>query len=399
MFPESIEGLDKLFELGNFGSYNKTSDIDLGIQFIGDYKINEKPNMANVIWLIEGLFIVLTGYDTLQYDIELYGDMLTIKDGENETFYLDTSKIKDITPLLSCAMFSVARNQLIDTNVESNIENIFDTNKTDAIILNHLKQITRQLDDKENIVLEFLNRNIDVGMYIKNVGIDNLTEAYNSAKTQMKMYLESSKVDNKYIQTYASRKMYYEALFLAETERIKFLATYKNGAIDELYTTELIKLISAIANALSYRMEDYTCVSTVTHVVRTIQSGKDVTAGPIKRGQRFIECNREYTFSTKPFCMLGKTGLILSIIEQIGFMNRFYNHYCKTEPLESEPMDKHCFSKLFKYEFRVIDAIKLITELEELELEPEPELELEPEPKPELEPELESQKKSGLRSS
>ena len=359
MFPESVQDLYKLFELGNFGSYNKTSDIDLGIQFIGNYKRDSDPKMANVIWLIEGLFIVLTTYDTLQYDIELYGDMLTIKVDEKETFYLDTSKITDITSLLPCAMYSVARNQLIDTIKPENedvkpeneeyVKSIFNTDKTDEIILNHLNKPV--LSDKEQKVLKFLKTNVNVGHFIQDIDITILTKAYNSAKTQMVSYLKSSYENGKYIQTSASRKMYYDALVLAETERIKFLNTSENG--EDI--NALISLINAIANSLSYRMEDYTCVSTVTHVVRTIQSGEDITSEPDKRNQTLIECkNKTSNFSDKPFCMLGKNGLILSIIEQIGFMNRFYNHYCK------EPLDTHCFSKLFKYEFRVVHAMELI---------------------------------------
>lgn len=286
MFPEiSNKGLDTLFELGNFGSYNKTSDIDLGIQFIGDYKTNTIPEMVNIIWLIEGLFIVLTGYDTLQYDIELYGDMLTIKEGEKEIFYLDTSKIEDITPLLPCAMFSVARNQLIDTifeKSESNIDinQIFETNAKDKIILNDLQSKSKtgpeSLSDKEKKVLNFLNANRDVVKFIKELGIDKLTKSYNDAKTQMINYLKSSISIKGYIQTSASRKMYYDALLLAEEKRVLFLNKSSNEAND------IIELIHAIANALSYRMEDYTCVSTVTHVVRTIQSGLDITSEPEK---------------------------------------------------------------------------------------------------------------------
>ena len=51
--------------------------------------------------------------------------------------------------------------------------------------------------------------------------------------------------------------------------------------------------------------------------------------------------------------MLGKCGFILSIIEQIGFMKRYYNTYCKDNNIK-------CLSKLIKYEFRLVHAIKEI---------------------------------------
>ena len=54
--------------------------------------------------------------------------------------------------------------------------------------------------------------------------------------------------------------------------------------------------------------------------------------------------------------MVGKGGFILSIIEQIGFIKRFFNKYCNGN-------NPKCLSKLVKYEFRLAHAIEEIKTL------------------------------------
>ena len=332
-------GLDSLFKIGNFGSYNKTSDIDLGIQFIGNYKTNSIPHMYKIIWLIESLFIDLTGHDTLQFDIELYGDMLTINKNKVETFYLDTSDLnEEETKLLyPTALYSVARNQLMDVNTKSNIELDLDM----SVIENRINKefLNKKLDEKEKLIFNYLK-------HPKKLWDDNdLYEPYKIVKKEMQHYLEKSLKNGKYVQTDYARKLYYDALKEAEILRIEYL---NSGTRDK---NKRINLILSIAKALSYRMEDYTSVSTVTHVVRIIQTNKDVTSGIKKRPNPFIKCENKIEYYKNPFCMVGKCGFILSIIEQIGFMKRFYNAYCKDN-------NSKCLSKLVKYEFRVVHAVK-----------------------------------------
>ena len=336
-------GLDTLFKIGNFGSYNKTSDIDLGIQFIGNYKTTPIPHMYKIIWLIESLFIDLTSHDTLQFDIELYGDMLTINKNKVETFYLDTSDLnEEETKLLyPTALYSVARNQLMDVKDKKNIELDLDMsvieNRINKEFIN--KSLKEKLDKKERTIFHYLK-------HPKKLWDDNdLYEPYKIVKKEMQHYLEKSLKNGKYVQTDYARKLYYDALKEAEILRIEYL---NSGTHDK---NKRINLMLSIAKALSYRMEDYTSVSTVTHVVRIIQTNKDVTSGNKKRKNPFIKCENKVEHYKNPFCMVGKCGFILSIIEQIGFMKRFYNAYCKDN-------NSKCLSKLVKYEFRVAHAIK-----------------------------------------
>ena len=344
LFPDldSIKGIDKLFKIGNFGSYNKTSDIDLGIQFIGNYKINNTPHMYKIIWLIEGLFINLTGYDTLQFDIELYGDMLTIIKNGVETFYLDTSDLNDLEnqELYPAALYSFARNQLMDdfkstANLDMNMSVI------EQKIKEELSKI-KKLDKKEQFVFNYLNKSLEYKLWDES----KIQESYKNVKSSMKHYLEISYKNGTYVQTYLARKLYYDALKDAELLRINYL----NNKNDD--KNNRIKLILSIAKSLSYRMEDYTCVPTVTHVVRIIQTNIDITSTNKKRKNPFIYCYKKNHYKN-PFCMVGKGGFVLSIIEQIGFIKRFFNKYCNGN-------NPKCLSKLIKYEFRIAHAIEEI---------------------------------------
>lgn len=347
MYPNlnKIKGLDKLFKIGNFGSYNKTSDIDLGIQFIEDYKTYKTPHMYKIIWLIEGLFINLTGYDTLQFDIELYGDMLSIIKNGVEIYYLDASDLnnKEIEQLYPAALYSFSRNQLMD-NFKSPSKFDIDITSIEKKLKEEFLKL-KKLDKKEKFVFEYLNNKL---FEYKLWDETKIEESYKNVRNSMKYYLEKSFKNGKYVQTHTARQLYYNALKEAETLRINYL-NHNNTKNNR------IKLILAIAKSLSYRMEDYTCVATVTHVVRIIQSNIDVTSTNKKRKNPFIYCYKKDHYKN-PFCMVGKGGFILSIIEQIGFIKRFFNKYCNGD-------NPKCLSKLVKYEFRLAHAIEEIKTL------------------------------------
>ena len=386
MFPDPklVSGLNKTFKLGNFGSYKTTSDIDLGLILNGSYSSEDTSHMADVIWLVEGLFIVLTGWDTLQYDIELYGDMLTIEKDGVETFYLDTSDFEEVTPLLPSVYYSVARNQLMgqllsDPTVEDQkgIKVILDSTNTDAKLLGLVKDTpkTREITQMIGYLTTPKGSYQEVlGEVASNIGQYDM---YEGIKQQMKGYLLASRFDFgsgnvKYVQTPYGRYLYYAALLRAEMARISFLNMPKHTH------EETIDIIILISVALSYRMEDYTSICTVEHVVRTIQANQDTTSGPVKRDQQIInniaECRGARPDVTARFaiCMLGKVGLTLSIIEQIGFMHRFLNDYC-----EPEPSDK-CLPKLLKYQHRIIHAMKLLNTIRQVEYEEHESTKIEP---------------------
>ena len=76
-------------------------------------------------------------------------------------------------------------------------------------------------------------------------------------------------------------------------------------------------------------------------------------------------CNGKHTLLPK--CVIGKYGYALSILEQIGCLYRFYEHYCKPQEPQKlsffsrllstpKPLDEKCIKKQSKYMERYADA-------------------------------------------
>jgi hypothetical protein len=134
-----------------------------------------------------------------------------------------------------------------------------------------------------------------------------------------------------------------------------------------------MELMVKIGEALTFRMESYTCSSTVVHVVRLLQAAakEDVKVAAQKlvtsvspssalnaaqnAAQKLLTTKYPTTSPTElcnlgtklqtPKCTVGKTGFILSELEQLGYMYRFHKKYC-------EP----CKKKVSKYRIRLDHA-------------------------------------------
>jgi hypothetical protein len=107
-----------------------------------------------------------------------------------------------------------------------------------------------------------------------------------------------------------------------------------------------------IGNALGYRMESYLCAPTVTHVVRILQANK-TNSLKYKTSWPDVLCGEEQKSNNEAYCSLGKYAYILSIMEQFGYIYRFYKEYCE----EGEHYDAiKCEKKKKKYMERLIDA-------------------------------------------
>ena len=95
----------------------------------------------------------------------------------------------------------------------------------------------------------------------------------------------------------------------------------------------------------------------MTHVVQLMQAKKTSVGELLIKYQKLTgnesnptPCttnghhNQTNDEDTDVFCSVGKFGLIISTLEQIGYMRRFYDEYC-TKP-NPEPT---CSKKLKKY--------------------------------------------------
>jgi hypothetical protein len=83
--------------------------------------------------------------------------------------------------------------------------------------------------------------------------------------------------------------------------------------------------------------------------VRILQANKEAAEKYATKSP--IELCNGVEKGADPYCAVGKYGFIISILEQIGYMYRFYEHYC----FEGGNPEK-CAKKMEKYGKRYNDA-------------------------------------------
>jgi hypothetical protein len=149
------------------------------------------------------------------------------------------------------------------------------------------------------------------------------------------------------------RAKYYQAVLAAETKKFEVAPTFDDAK--KLTSTEnnekRCKLINLVGTALAYRMESYSAAPTITHVVRILQANKDAVA-KYKTTSPTELCNPTGLAENAAYCAIGKYGFVMSILEQMGYMSRFYKHYC----VGDHPDKGKCDKKMKKYGDRYVDG-------------------------------------------
>lgn len=372
----SIENLSK-FEIGIFGSEDPTSDIDIGIQYSG-FDLNN-PALAYIISRIEHLFLIFTQKNSLDFDIEMYANMLTISipdsDGKLiEYYYLDSNTI-DASHFNK--MLKIAGNSII-RNIYLGYVDEYRTNNVETIS----KSITSLTIDKiltDIKISEIVNHSI-----IQNALLTNNNNWLQESKNIIKAFFTNDYHINRYI--------YYEKVNNAE--KYKFDNIHK--LFKEKNEEEAIKIIPKISKdvinniiylmgeADTYRMEGYTCVPSVIHVVRAYQKAKNTLFNDnTKKKTLFdkyesINNNTEYDEYCKnnmdnklkdPYCNIGYYGYLLSILEQIGYIYRYCNEEkCKLQNEQNiqnciQIYSQTCTDKKKKYIERVTNGLSNLSKL------------------------------------
>ena len=382
----------KNYKMGIFGSMSPSSDIDIGIQYSGQLK---NTALAFIVSTIENLFLIFTGVESLDFDIETYADMLTIPNSDQldtnhpDIFYLNTSKLTedDLATFLPIAGNSIVRNVYLAKNGTPTTEDLSeltfdkiltelkyplgDKTELDEKVTETQTELSKDINNKEKKAAHYAATHA-VTIYNFFSDAKNLTpftkdDAWlNQSKEAVAKFMKETKKER--------RKMYYDAVLAAETAKNDYLKLDENDK-----PLKMIELLVFIGTALTYRMESYTCASTVYHVVRTMQAktaavpvaeevaapGKVVApvaeevAAPVaedtpqKYPTNLIECPDN---STKVVCVIGKVGFQLSLLEQIGYIYRFHLEYC----INNKNAEK-CDKKKTKYTTRLVNAIKKIT--------------------------------------
>lgn len=326
-------------KLGIFGSLTPTSDIDIGFQYSGPSE-GYAPCLAYIVSRFEMLFLIFTGKSCLDFDVESYADMITVPNPDPATqlaspdlFYLDTGKLTwdDETKqkLLPIAFNSIVRNVMIGLGIEQEF---------------NLSGVISQFEDG------------DTPTDLTKLKTDSTAAGYFEASKQtISAFLE--KRYNEQIQAY------YEAVDAAEQLKVTTLqGKTKISELRKLTNEEIINLIVAIGQALTLRMESYTCSPTVVHVVRVLQAeaqskaASAISSGKYETTTPSDVCELERKLQT-PKCVVGKTGFILSALEQIGYMYRFHKTYCKDGV---QPDHAKCIKKIGKYKIRLVHAMENI---------------------------------------
>jgi hypothetical protein len=380
------------YKMGIFGSMSPSSDIDIGIQYSGQ---STNTALAFIVSTIENLFLIFTGKESLDFDIETYADMLTIPNPDQsdkehpDIFYLDTSKLTeaDLATFLPIAGNSIVRNVYLAK--EEDVDGLtFDKILTELKYTGDREGLDKKITetqtaldaDKDNKVLkdafDAATHAVKIYDFFKIEGklapFTQDTTWLNKSKEVVKEFMNKSSHDR--------RKMYYDAVIAAETAKNGYLSIEKQDK-----KTEMIELLKLIGTALTYRMESYTCAPTVYHVVRTMQA-KAVAApvavpgeaapgeaapgeaapgeaapgeaAPGEAAPRKYETTvplRCPVNGTEAECVIGKVGFQLSLLEQIGYIYRFHLEYC----LDNEHVEK-CDKKKTKYTTRLVNAIEKI---------------------------------------
>jgi hypothetical protein len=325
LFMSDVAAQLKLYQMGIFGSKSPTSDIDVGIQYTGD---SLNPTLHYILYVFEQLFLTFTGKSSLDFDIEAYADLYLIQDaGGKDYFYLDTGNLtKDnFKEILPVAGLSIARNVLMDNH---NATPTFDD------IISDVNAASKSTPFADSIEPELLS-------VLKDPTLTWLSESM----TAMQTFLNSN-YDGQ-------RAKYYQAVLAAEKMKFEVAPTFDDAK--KLTSTEnnekRCKLINLVGTALAYRMESYSAAPTITHVVRILQANKDAvekyrTISPTEL------CNPTGLAENAAYCAIGKYGFVMSILEQMGYMSRFYQHYC----IGDHPDKAKCDKKMKKYGDRYVDG-------------------------------------------
>ena len=340
-FNDAINGevLDA-FGLGIFGSLTPTSDIDIGFEYLGK---PVKNVLTYIVSRFESLFYIFTDKSSLKWDIESYGNLLALANQDKETqdkfpeyFYLDTSKLtyEQYTQLLKYAAASMMRNILMHVYSEYK-----DPIEREKIIKNSTPNSKSPKISIEKVVTR------DFLKYFQTDNVKWIKEGRAMAEEYLNVFNNNPK---------EADKKYYELLNKAEQRRAEIIMTKTsvNGKNIEFTSDEIFEIINLWAKAGLWRRENYLLSPSVIHVVRTLQASKNSrtkyntsTPGQICNGQ---------VYGLEAFCTIGKYGYMFSILEQLGYIIRFYNTYC-TNIEEHFDINK-CNKKYAKYIERIENA-------------------------------------------
>jgi hypothetical protein len=286
----------KNIELGIFGSESASSDIDIGVSYKKGTPIDVNMlKLSQVVKHFEDYFVEKK-YTSLDIDVEMYADYFISTRGGSPFIQTNKDIYKECLPfVLAGIMKNIIQAKHDIKELPCDMRRIIDNVKA-TCHPNAVADSIKKMDVIKNInsVLSTLklSDNITIKDIIKNIE-DIEPPIIENAKGYITEYMKSD--------YNVSRAKYYHLLNAAHEEYIKHEPNMK----------ELSKKIS---HALVYRAESYLSAPTIYHVVYTMQANP--TDNDVKK---------------KLNGLITSDGYKISILEQLGFLTRFYNQYNKAD--------------------------------------------------------------------
>lgn len=351
----------KNYKLGIFGSITPASDIDIGIQYSG---FNELIELAYVVSVFEDSFLIFTGKNSLSFDIETYGDLVTFPDVRDKQFMesnggIECVNVHDVFPfdisafsydnfisVLPYVFAGILRNYIIAKKTTLNADTV--ANIPELVNQFNVGDFLKETTEKTGINLfDFLKTAVPSDDQAKLQ--EDLNKAIADAKTIIVKYMDSSYAD--------SREEYYKLVQTAEESLLNAKKTYFQTEQVNMTNDELANAVKSVSNALVFREESYTNPATVMHVVRVLQANANNPTKYATLKPSYCQTNRLHRW-TIAYCNIGKYGYIISMLEQLGYIYRFHITYCVSEPAGHYDVEK-CAAKIKKYRDRFENAMKL----------------------------------------
>lgn len=337
-FHAGVETELHMYKIGIFGSLNPTSDIDVGVQYTGNIVTD---GLAYLVCTVEDIFLKFAGISSLELDIELYADMMTLTDKKGDVFYLDSQYFKhqefhDMIPYIQA---SILRNY-VTAKLSPQMRS--EEAVRECIHTFSFGDFNTLLHQDEKLKAFFTRY---VSKY--KLGFRNVSEK------ALELVVEYMSADYDH-----AREAYYDRVKRAEVEVSKVRTMYAQHHKLSLTPSQIEILMQLIAEALVFRAESYTCSDSVMHVVRVLQASASTVHNNKLPASFPDSCEMENGKLTKAFCNIGMFGYFISIYEQLGYIYRFYLTYCIPETAHYDKIK--CLHKHDKYAYRVENALQML---------------------------------------
>ena len=317
---------DKLndYSLNIFGSVTPESDIDIGI--VCNIP-NPKLSMSEIIEFFETQFKLLN-CTSLDLDIEMYADFNNL---------VDTAKLSNTVELIKLMPYigaGILRNAVMGETEKLEHDQ---TEKLEHKKINNDYFIIFVQDYDFDLIL---NNDIVKGC-LTDIDFDKFKNDRSWQEKAKTYYLEYHNKTN------GERNAHYYKLVDAAQLSI-------SNSEKDIYIT-----INNLAMCNVYREESLISIFSVLHVVKLIQDEKII--GSVCN---FDNCKNDPKIT---ICYINKYGYFISLLEQVGYINRWHKVYCECSTNIDCPKEyiEKCKKKFDKYNFRAIDALLKLKSIKE----------------------------------